>query len=371
MADPKLQAIPLIDLTRQYALLKAELDAAILEILSRGIFASSDAVRAFEEEFARYCGVKHCVCVNSGTSALHLAMIVSGVRPGDEVITVPFTFIATAWAISYVGARPVFVDIEPRTYNLDAEKLGRAIGAKTRAVLPVHLYGQMADLDPIRELCDKHDLLLIEDAAQAHGATYHGKHAGAYGDIGCFSFYPTKNLGACGEGGALTTNDENFAARARGLRDHAQMTKYRHEEIGYNYRMDEMQAATLRVKLRHLDAWNKARQEKAGYYKEHLAKTSLLLPFEAAGQQHVWHQFVVRSPRRDPLRRELSQANIATGLHYPIPLHLQPAYSQLGYRLGDFPISEAIANECFSLPLFPEMRQDELERVCKVITQWL
>ena len=369
MNYPGQQSIPLVDLTRQYASLRAELDAAIQEILSGGIFASSETVQAFEEEFARYCGVKHCVCVNSGTSALHLALIVGGVRPGDEVITVPFTFIATAWAISYVGARPVFVDIEPHTYNIDVEQIARAIGPKTRAILPVHLYGQMADLDPIRELCDRNKLLLIEDAAQAHGATYHGKRAGSYGDIGCFSFYPTKNLGACGEGGALTTNNEKFAARARRLRDHAQMTKYRHEELGYNYRMDEMQAAILRVKLRHLDAWNKSRREKAGYYKDHLAKTALVLPFEAPGREHVWHQFVVRSARRDQLRDELSQANIATGLHYPIPLHLQPAYAYLGYRSDDFPVAEAAAKECLSLPLFPEIRQTELERVCRIITQ--
>jgi dTDP-4-amino-4,6-dideoxygalactose transaminase len=367
MNDPGLQSIPLVDLTRQYAAIKDELDAAIEQTLTRGAFASSDSVLAFENEFARYCGVKYCVCVNSGTSALHLAMIASGVQPGDEVITVPFTFIATSWAISYIGARPVFVDVEPRTYNLDIEKLARAIGPKTRAVLPVHLYGQMADLDPVREFCDRNRLFLIEDAAQAHGAEYHGKRAGGYGDMGCFSFYPTKNLGACGEGGAITTNDEHLAERVRHLRDHAQITKYRHEELGYNYRMDEMQGAILRVKLRHLDAWNTARRQKASYYKDNLAKASLVLPFESPERRHVWHQFVVRTAHRDQLRHELSKAKIATGLHYPIPLHLQPAYSCLGYHAGDFPVSEAIANECLSLPLFPEIRQEELDRICEAI----
>lgn len=360
-------AIPLVDLTRQYASIKNEIDAAIQQTLDRGTFAANQAVAAFEDEFARYCGVRHCICVNSGTSALHLAMIASGVQAGDEVITVPFTFIATAWAISYVDARPVFVDVETNTCTIDIEKITRAIGPKTRAVLPVHLYGQMANLDPIRDMCAKHGLMLIEDAAQAHGAEYKGQRAGAYGHIGCFSFYPTKNLGAFGEAGAITTDDDKIAKRLRHLRDHAQLEKYRHEELGYNYRMDEMQGAILNVKLRHLDAWNRVRREKAAYYKQKLAATSVVLPSESPERRHVWHQFVVRSPHRDKLRDELLKARIGAGLHYPIPLHLQPAYSFLGHRSGDFPAAEKIAGECLSLPMFPELEQSELDRVCDVI----
>jgi dTDP-4-amino-4,6-dideoxygalactose transaminase len=361
--------IPQVDLTRQYAAIKKEVDAAIQQTLHHGAFASSDSVRLFEEEFARYCGVKYCVCVNSGTSALHLAMIAAGVRPGDEVITVPFTFIATAWAISYVGARPVFVDIEPRGYCLDVEQLAGAIGPKTRAILPVHLYGQMADLDPVRELCHRNGLLLVEDAAQAHGAEYRGKRAGACGNLGCFSFYPTKNLGAYGEGGGVTTNDEGLATRIRRLRDHAQISKYRHEELGYNYRMDEMQGAILRVKLRHLDRWNAVRRQKASYYQKRLADELLVLPFELPERRHVWHQFVVRSRHRDRLRDQLSKAQIGTGLHYPVPLHLQPVYSDLGYRAGDFPVAETVASECLSLPMFSELEEAEMDRVCEVIAR--
>jgi dTDP-4-amino-4,6-dideoxygalactose transaminase len=363
MLDP----VPLIDLKRQYASVKNEIDAAIQQILDRGTFAAGQAVAAFENEFARYCGVRHCVCVNSGTSALHLAIIASGVQPGDEVITVPFTFIATAWAISYVGATPVFVDIEPDTCTIDIEKIAVAIGPKTRAILPVHLYGQTANLEPLREICTKNGLVLIEDAAQAHGAEYKGRRAGAYGDIACFSFYPTKNLGAFGEAGAITTNNEAIATRIRHLRDHAQLEKYRHEELGYNYRMDEMQGAILAVKLRHLDVWNAARTAVAKNYLERLSETPIILPTEAIGRRHVWHQFVIRSPDRDALRRDLSQAAIATGLHYPVPLHLQPAYKDLGRRAGDFPISERLAEECLSLPIFPELRETEVDRVCRAV----
>ncbi|MGH7794007.1 MAG: DegT/DnrJ/EryC1/StrS family aminotransferase [Candidatus Binatia bacterium] len=365
------EPVPLTDLTRQYAGIKNEFDAAIQQTLDRGIFAAGPAVAAFENEFARYCGVRHCICVNSGTSALHLAMRASGLQAGDEVITVPFTFIATAWAVSYVGATPVFVDIETDTCMLDIEKIARAIGPKTRAILPVHLYGQMADMEPLHDICNKLGLILIEDAAQAHGAEYKGQRAGSYGRIGCFSFYPTKNLGAFGEAGAITTNDDEIATRLRHLRDHAQIEKYRHEELGYNYRMDEMQGAVLSVKLRHLDAWNIARIKKAKYYKARLGNSSLTLPFESSERRHVWHQFVIRSPHRDRLRDELSKAGIGTGLHYPIPLHLQPAYSYLGHRPGDFPVAEQLAKECLSLPMFPELEENEIDRVCDVLFRQL
>jgi dTDP-4-amino-4,6-dideoxygalactose transaminase len=365
--NDSLETIPFVDLSRQCVEIRDEIDAAIRRTLDRGTFASNQAVASFEDDFARYCGTRHCVAMNSGTSALHLAIIASGVRAGDEVITTPFTFIATSWAITYAGARPVFVDVDPRTANIDVERIARAIGPKTRAILPVHLYGQMADLEPIRGLCQKHGLALIEDAAQAHGAEYQGHHAGSYGDLGCFSFYPTKNLGAFGEAGAITTNDEKLAVRLRYLRDHAQIKKYRHEEIGFNYRMDELQGAILGIKLRHLDGWNTARSELAKAYSSKLAKTAVSLPFESPGQKHVWHLFVALSPQRDKLRDVLSQAGISTGLHYPVPLHLQPAYKFLGYKPGDFPVAEKLANECLSLPLFPELKQTELDRVCDVI----
>jgi dTDP-4-amino-4,6-dideoxygalactose transaminase len=358
-------AVPLVDLARQYASIRQEIDAAIQQTLDRGTFAAGAAVAAFEDAFARYCGVRHCIAVDSGTSALHLAMIACGIGPGDEVITVPFTFVATAWAITYVGARPVFVDVEPASCTIDADKIARAVGPKTRALLPVHLYGQMADMKPLQEICRRHNLMLIEDAAQAHGAEYDGRRAGACGRIGCFSFYPTKNLGAYGEAGALTTDDDAMARRLRHLRDHAQVEKYRHEEIGFNYRMDEMQGAILAVKLRHVDEWNAARRVVARWYLEHLAGTGLTLPVELPGRRHVWHQFVIRSPQRDALRELLAKAAIATGLHYPIPLHLQPVYRHLGYRPGDFPIAEQLASECLSLPMFPELRQSEIQRVCE------
>lgn len=361
------EPVPLIDLRRQYASMRNEIDAAIQQTLDGGNFASGRQVAAFEQAFAEYCGVRHCVAVNSGTSALHLAMIAGGIKPGDEVITVPFTFVATSWAVSYVGATPVFVDIEPDTCTINVEKVALSIGPKTRAVLPVHLYGQTADIERLAEICRQHGLLLIEDAAQAQGAEHAGRRAGALGDIGCFSFYPTKNLGAFGEAGALTTNSDGIAERARRLRDHGQIEKYRHEELAYNYRMDELQGAILGVKLRHLDAWNAARSAIAKQYLERLAPAPIVLPVEARGRRHVWHQFVIRTRAREALRAELSSAAIATALHYPIPLHLQPAYQNLGYTAGDFPVAERIARECLSLPMFPELRETEVDRICRAV----
>ena len=361
--------IPFVDLKRQYAAICDEVQQAIQGVLDQCAFASGPAVAAFEAEFARYCGVRHCIGVNSGTSALHLALIASGVGPGDEVITVPMTFVATAWAISYVGARPVFVDIEPDAFTIDINQVERAITSRTRAILPVHLYGQMAQLDPLLEICDRHGLALIEDAAQAHGAMYYGRRAGALGRVGCFSFYPSKNLGAYGEGGAITTNDDAIAARVRSLRDHAQTERYRHEELGFNYRMDGLQGAVLSVKLRHLEGWNATRRQVATRYRTLLSDTPLALPEEAEGRHHVWHLYVVRHAERNRLQQALAKAGIATGLHYSIPVHLQPAYAALGYRVGDFPVTERVAQQCLSLPIYPELSKKEQEHIAQILKQ--
>src|SRR5215510_11823134 len=303
--DTRQNLIPFVDLRNLYAAIRDEVHTAIQNVLEQCTFASGPAVAAFEAAFARYCGVSHCIGVNSGTSALHLALIASGVGAGDEVITVPMTFVATAWAISYVGAQPVFVDIEPDTCTIDISQVECAITSRTRAILPVHIYGQMAHLEPLLEICERHGLALIEDAAQAHGATYYGRQAGAVGRVGCFSFYPSKNLGAYGEGGAITTNDDVIAARVRSLRDHAQSERYRHEELGFNYRMDGLQGAALGVKLRHLEGWNAARREVASRYRALLSDTQLALPDEAEGHRHVWHLYVVRHAERNRLQQAL------------------------------------------------------------------
>jgi len=369
--DTRQNFIPFVDLRDQYAAIRDEVHTAIQNVLEQCTFASGPAVVAFEAAFAHYCGVRHCVGVNSGTSALHLALIACGVGPGDEVITVPMTFVATAWAISYVGARPVFVDIEPTTYTMDVAQVERAITSRTRALLPVHLYGQMADLSPLRELCEHYGLSLIEDAAQAHGAEYYGMRAGGMSQVGCFSFYPGKNLGAYGEGGAITTNDDAIAARVRILCDHAQSAKYRHEEVGFNYRMDGLQGAILGVKLRHLDAWNAARCQAATRYEVLLDDTSLALPREAKGRRSVWHLYVVRHPHRDLLQEALTAAGIGSGLHYPIPVHLQPAYAHLGHCPGDFPVAERVAGECLSLPMYAELRAGQQAYIAHTLKQTL
>ena len=369
--DTRQNLIPFVDLRNQYAAIRDEVHTAIQNVLEQCTFASGPAVAAFEAAFAHYCGVRHCIGVNSGTSALHLALIACGVVPGDEVITVPMTFVATTWAISYVGARPVFVDIEPTTYTMDVAQVERAITSRTRALLPVHLYGQMADLSPLRELCEQYGLALIEDAAQAHGAEYHGMRAGSMSQVGCFSFYPGKNLGAYGEGGAITTNDDAIAARVRILRDHAQSAKYRHEEVGFNYRMDGLQGAILGVKLRHLDGWNAARCQAAARYEVLLDDTSLALPREAKGRHSVWHLYVVRHPYRDLLQQALTAAGIGSGLHYPIPVHLQPAYAHLGHCIGDFPVAERVAGECLSLPIYAELREEQQAYIAHTLKQTL
>jgi dTDP-4-amino-4,6-dideoxygalactose transaminase len=340
---------------------------ALREICESGRFAQGPATADFEAKFAAYCGVDHCVSLNSGTSALHLALRCLDVGPGDEIVTVAMTFIATAWAISYVGARPVFVDVEPVRRTLCPEKLEAAITPRTKAIIPVHLYGMPAEMDRINAIAAHHGLVVIEDAAQAHGARYRGKRVGQFGQIACFSFYPSKNLGAYGEGGALITNDASMAQRARSLRDHAQSQKYFHDEIGYNYRMDSFQAAVLAIKLKRLDAGNRARADRAAYYTELLKNSSYELPAEASDSECVWHCYTIATPERHRVRAALHDAGIGTAVHYPLPIHLQKAYAHLGYRAGDLPITEGLCQQCLSLPIYPELSNEKIFRVASVL----
>jgi dTDP-4-amino-4,6-dideoxygalactose transaminase len=362
--------IPFLDLKAQYASIKSEIDAAVLDVLASAQFVLGDEVAAFEREFAAYCGTRHAIAVNTGTSALHLALLAAGVGSGDEVITVPFTFVATTAAICYIGARPVFVDIDPVTFTMDPARLESAITSRTKAILPVHLYGQMAEMDAISEIADRHGIPLIEDACQAHGAEYKARRAGSVGVSGCFSFYPGKNLGACGEGGIVVTNDDGQMETIRMLRDWGQERRYHHVLKGYNYRMDGIQGAILRVKLRHLEDWTEARRKHARHYSSLLAGSRRVQPpVDAAGRRHVYHVYAVRSPDRDGLQRSLQAEGVQSGLHYPIPVHLQKAYADLGYRTGDFPVSEAAAREVLSLPIYPEMTSRQVECVVAAVEQ--
>ena len=363
--------VPFLDLQAQYRGIRSEVIDAMIDVADSTRYALGPRVTDFEARFADYTGSSHCVAVNSGTSALHLALIAAGVGPGDEVITVPMTFIATTWAISYVGATPVFVDVDPVTYTMDVDRVESRITPKTKAILPVHLYGQPVDIAPLLEIAARHGIPVIEDAAQAHGATYRDRPAGSWGLLGCFSFYPGKNLGAAGEGGAVVTNDSAIADRLRALRDHAQSERYHHEELGFNYRMDAIQGAVLGVKLRHLDSWITARRAHAATYGELLAGLPLQLPIEASDRQHAWHLYVVLTPERDRLQAELDAAGISTGLHYPIPVHLQRAYAQLGHQAGDFPVAERVAAECVSLPMYPELNRDQVQAVAAALSDSL
>ncbi len=355
--------VPFIDLAAQYRIVKPEIDEAIAHILESSQFILGEAVAAFETDFARYCGTNYAIAVNSGTSALHLSLLAAGIGAGDEVITTPFTFVATVAAIIYVGARPVLVDIDPQTFNLDVAKIERAITKRTKAVLPVHLYGQPVNMEAIMMIAMRHNLTVIEDSCQAHGADYKGRRVGSIGAMGCFSFYPGKNLGAYGEGGAVTTNNAEHCRTVRMLRDWGAEKKYQHVLKGYNYRMEGLQGAILSVKLRHLERWTEARRAHARRYNELLAGSGLRTPEEMPEIRHVYHIYSVRTPGRDRLQDCLNSAGIQTGIHYPIPVHLQPAYSDLGYREGDFPHAEAAAREVLSLPIFPEMTDAHIRRV--------
>jgi dTDP-4-amino-4,6-dideoxygalactose transaminase len=359
--------VPFLDLKAQYQSIKPEIDAAISRVLESSQFVLGEEVAGFEREFAKYCGASECIAVNSGTSALHLALLAAGVGPGDEVLTVPFTFVASVAAVLYAGARPVLVDIDPRSFNMDPAAIEAAITPRTKALLPVHLYGQTADMDPIMEIAQRRGLVVIEDAAQAHGAKYKGRSAGSIGHIGCFSFYPAKNLGAYGEGGAVTTSDSEYANKIRMLRDWGADRKYHHLLRGYNYRMEGFQGAILRVKLRHLEHWTEKRRAIAKQYDQLLADSGLTLPVEMPGSRHVYHLYTLRVPDRNGLQASLLEEGISTAIHYATPAHLQPAYADLGYEQGSFPRSEGVATQVLSLPVYPELSEQAIVDVAAAV----
>jgi dTDP-4-amino-4,6-dideoxygalactose transaminase len=359
-----------VDLKAQYQSIKPEIDSAIQDVISNTAFILGKAVADFEEQFAKYCGVKYSLGINSGTSALIMALQAVGIGKGDEVVTTPNTFIATAEAISCVGATPVFVDMEEKSYNMDPGKLEKAITKKTKAVIPVHLYGQPADMDPILEIAKKKGVVVIEDACQAHGAEYKGKRAGSLGKMGCFSFYPGKNLGAYGEGGGVTTDDEEMVRKIKALRDHGSPKKFYHEFIGNNCRLEGIQGAVLAVKLKHLDKWNDGRRKNAQLYKKHLQGTEVKLPQEMPYAKHVYHVFCIRVKDREKLIEFLSKKEIFTNIHYPIPIHLQKAYSFLGYKKGDFPVVESSMDEILSLPMFAELTEEQIKYTTDCIKEF-
>lgn len=363
-------SVPFIDLKAQYLSLKSELDAAIANVPESAQFVLGREVEAFERDFAAFCGSAHAVAVNSGTSALHLALLALGIGEGDEVITVSMTFVATVAAIQYTGAKPVLVDIDPVSCCMDPDLLTAAITSRTKAILPVHLYGQPADMTAILEIAQRNGLAVIEDAAQAHGARCGSKRAGSLGDAGCFSFYPTKNLGAFGEGGAVVTDRDDVAQRIRMLRDWGQERKSEHHMPGFNYRMDAIQGAVLGVKLGRLEQWNAARIHHAAAYSRRLSTTPLALPQVAEGSESVYYVYAVRHAERDRLRAALAAADIGCGIHYPIPVHTSPAYQSLGYSPGDFPETEALAREELSLPMFPELSTAQIDAVTAAIEQF-
>jgi dTDP-4-amino-4,6-dideoxygalactose transaminase len=361
--------IRFLDLPAEYHELKTKIDAAIARVLESGQFVGGHEITALEEEFASYCGARHGVAVNSGTSALHLALLAADIQPGDEVITVPFTFYATVAAIGYVGATPVYVDIDPGTFNIDTAKIEAAITERTRAILLVHLYGQCADMEPILEIAGRHKLVVIEDAAQAHGAEYRGRRAGGIGDIGCFSFYPTKNLGAAGEGGMLTTNNPEYARKAALLRSWGEEQRYYPRLKGFNYRLPSIQAAILRVKLQRLEVWTEARRARAAEYDRLLDDSGVVRPRAMADASHVYCLYTIRAVDRDALQRELEAAGIQTAVHYPLPIHLMPAYTDARYKAGDFPVAEACARTVLSLPLHSHLSASQVEQVAARVCQ--
>ena len=358
--------IPFLNLKAQHDALRGEINAAIQAVIDASAFAGGPFVAGFEQDFAVYCGTKHAVAMGSGTEALWLPLLGMGVGAGDEVITVPSTFMATAEAITYCGAKPVFVDVEESTCLMNPALIEKAITPRTKAIMPVHLFGQVADMDPIMEIATRRGLFVIEDACQAHGAEYKGRRAGSIGHAGAFSFYPGKNLGALGEGGATVTNDLKLQQHMAMMRDHGQRKKYHHDLVGWNARMDGIQGAVLRVKLKHLDAANEGRRRNAALYLELLAgEKQIQLPVEAAGRRHVWHIFPIRTANRDAVMEILNQRGVGCGIHYPIPVHLQEAYSSLGLKRGSFPVAERCADQFISLPMFPELSREQIETVVR------
>lgn len=355
--------IPFLDLRAQYASIKTEIDAAVTGVLETGQFVLGPEVAAFESEFAVFCRTTHAIGVNNGTSALHLSLLAAEIGPGDEVITAAHTFVATVAAIYYCGARPVLVDIDPRTYTMQVDALESAVTAKTKAVIPVHLYGQPADMDPILAVAKRHKLLVIEDACQAHGAEYQGRRVGGLGDLGCFSFYPGKNLGAAGEGGIVVTNNDEFARRIRMLRNWGQEKRYHHDLKGYNYRLEGIQGAVLRVKLRHLLDWTRARQSRACLYDRLVAELGATPPFVAADRTHVYHIYPLLVADRKRVQMALREQGIETAVHYPFPVHLSAAYRDPAYGPGSFPVAERVCAQELSLPLYPEMSDSAVAAV--------
>jgi dTDP-4-amino-4,6-dideoxygalactose transaminase len=359
--------VPLFDLKIQYQSLREEIRAAIDEVLDNAHYTLGPAVSAFEQDFAGYCAVKHAIGVNNGTNAIQLALLAAGVGRGDEVITVPHTFIATVAAIRYTGATPVLVDIDAKTFTMDVSQIVGKITPRTKAILPVHLYGQPAEMDTILEIARTHNLKVIEDCAQAHGATYRGRRVGSFGDYGCFSFYPSKNLGACGEGGMVITNVDTGAQTLRMLRDWGAQVRNKHEIPGFNMRMEGVQGAVLGVKLRYLEQWVDQRRACAAYYQDQLAEVDCLLPGELEHTRHAYHLYVIQSVNRNELHAHLNSLGVNTGVHYPTPIHLQQAHSDLGYKKGDFPVCEHAARTVLSLPMFPELTREQQNEVVSAI----
>ncbi|MGB6471730.1 MAG: DegT/DnrJ/EryC1/StrS family aminotransferase [Candidatus Acidiferrales bacterium] len=363
--------VPLLDLKGEYAELRDEILAAVDRVCSQSAFVLGDEVEAFEREFAFFCGAKHCVAMNNGTAALHVGLLALGVQPQDEVITTPNTFLATAEAITYCGARPVFADVDPTTANLDPKEVEAAVTPRTRAILPVHLYGRPAAMEELREIAARHKLKILEDAAQAHGARYRGRRVGSLGDAAIFSFYPTKNLGACGEGGALTTDDDEIAQFARAARNHGQAARYHHDFIGFNYRMEGLQGAILRIKLRLLDGWTAKRREIAAAYRRLLAGARLEMPEDDPRDECVYHQFAIYVVNRNATMAQLAERGVDSTVHYPIPLHLQPAFSALGYPRGSFPRSEEACERVMSIPLHPRLTNEQVHFVAESVQEVL
>ncbi len=361
--------IPLLDLKAQYLSIKDEIDNAIQEIIENSSFILGKPLIKFEQEFTEYCGTQYAAGVSSGTTALELALLALNIGKDDEVITVPHTFIATAEAISHCGAEIKFVDIDEDLYTMKAELLENAVTERTKAIIPVHLYGQTADMDPILKVAEKYNIKVIEDAAQAHGAEYKNRRAGSISDAGCFSFFPGKNLGAFGDAGMVITNDEKTAEKIALLRNHGRKEKHTHIVEGYNYRMDALQAAVLSVKLKYLDEWSQKRRKHASFYNELLADTDVITPRVADYSKHVYHIYCIRSKVRDKVIKALNDNNIAAGIHYPVPLHLQPCYGYLPYKKGDFPVTEKITREILSLPIYPELTDEQIEVICRIVKE--